>query len=196
MKAKAVFLDRDGVINEERGYVHKEDDFALLPGVVAAIRQLRSSGFKVIVVTNQSGIARGFFDVAAVNTLHRHLHRILAAEGTQVDGIYYCPHHPNGTVTEFAVACDCRKPMPGLFLRAASELELDLKASYLVGDKLSDIQAGRQAGVKKTFLVRTGHPLSHEAISHADYLANDLYEAASVIVSRELYSDCLSEESH
>ena len=196
MKAKAVFLDRDGVINEERGYVHKADDFALLPGVVAAIRQLRSNGLKVIVVTNQSGIARGFFDVAAVDNLHRHLHRILAAEGTQVDGIYYCPHHPDGTVTEFAVACDCRKPMPGLFLRAASELKLDLRASYLVGDKLSDIQAGRQADVKKTFLVRTGHPLSHEAISYADYLANDLYEAASVIVSRELHSDCLSEESH
>ena len=196
MKAKAVFLDRDGVINEERGYVHKADDFTLLPGVVAAIRQLRSNGFKVIVVTNQSGIARGFFDVAAVDNLHRHLHRILAAEGTQVDGIYYCPHHPDGTVTEFAVACDCRKPMPGLFLRAASELKLDLRASYLVGDKLSDIQAGRQADVKKTFLVRTGHPLSHEAISYADYLANDLYEAASVIVSRELHSDCLSEESH
>lgn len=196
MKAKAVFLDRDGVINEERGYVHKADDFALLPGVVAAIRQLRLNGFKVIVVTNQSGIARGFFEGAAVDKLHRHLQRILAAEGTQVDGIYYCPHHPDGTVTEFAVTCDCRKPMPGLFLRAASELKLDLKSSYLVGDKLSDIQAGRQADVKKTFLVRTGHPLSHEAISYADYLADDLYEVASVIVSRELTPDCLSEESH
>ena len=196
MKAKAVFLDRDGVINEERGYVHSLDQFVLLPRVVAAIRHLRSNGIRVIAVTNQSGIARGFFDVAAVDNLHRHLQRILAAEGEQVDGIYYCPHHPDGKTTEYAVACDCRKPMPGMLLQAASEFKLDLKASYLVGDKLSDIQAGRQAGVKKTFLVRTGHPLSHEAISYADYLANDLHEAASVIVSRELHPDCLSEESH
>lgn len=182
-KAKSVFLDRDGVINEERGYVHTPDQFALIPGVVDAIRRLRSSGFKVVVVTNQSGVARGFFSIAAVDLLHRHLQSILTAEGEQVDGIYYCPHHSEGTITGYAVDCDCRKPMPGLLLRAANELCLDLSASYLIGDKLSDIQAGRRAGVKKTFLVRTGHPLSAEAISYADYVAHDAYEAASVILS-------------
>ena len=193
MRSKAVFLDRDGVINEERGYVHTLEDFVLLPGVVAAIRYLRSSGFKVIVVTNQSGVARGFFEVTAVDRLHRHFQGILSAAGEQVDAIYCCPHYPKGVVEEFAHTCDCRKPMPGLLLRAARELNLNLSASYLVGDKLSDIQAGRRAGVKKTFLVRTGHPLTPEAVSCADFLTSDLYEAASAIVSQELPAICSSE---
>lgn len=159
----------------------------LIPRVVDAIRRLRSRGFKVVVVTNQSGVARGFFSIAAVDLLHRHFQSILAAEGDilaaegeQADGIYYCPHYREGTITAYAVDCDCRKPMPSLLLRAANELCLDLSASYLISDKFSDIQAGRRAGVKKTFLVRTGHPLSAEAISHADYVAHDAYEAVSV----------------
>jgi D-glycero-D-manno-heptose 1,7-bisphosphate phosphatase len=185
LNRRAVFLDRDGVINEERGYVHTPEQFVLLPRVVAAIRSLRLSGFKVIVITNQSGVARGFFNVATVDKLHRHFQEILGAEGEQVDGIYYCPHHPEGTVKGYAVHCDCRKPMPGLLLQAAKELNLDLSASYLVGDKLSDIQAGRQAGLREEFLVRTGHPLPGEAISYANYVVNDLYEAASVINQME-----------
>ena len=186
-KEKAVFLDRDGVINEERGYVHTPEQFVLIPRVIDAIRRLRSGGFKVVVVTNQSGVARGFFDIAAVDRLHRHLQSVLAAEGEQVDGIYYCPHHREGTVTEYAVDCDCRKPMPGLLLRAANELCVDLGVSYLIGDKLSDIQAGRRAGVKKTFLVRTGHSLSAEETSYADYVAHDTYEAVSVLLEREIH---------
>jgi D-glycero-D-manno-heptose 1,7-bisphosphate phosphatase len=185
LNRRAVFLDRDGVINEERGYVHTPDQFILIPRVVAAIRNLRLSGFKVVVITNQSGVARGFFNVATVDKLHRHFQEILGAEGEHVDGIYYCPHHPEGTVTEYAVHCDCRKPMPGLLLQAAKELNLDLSASYLVGDKLSDIQAGRQASLREEFLVRTGHPLSGEAISYANYVVNDLYEATSVILQIE-----------
>jgi D-glycero-D-manno-heptose 1,7-bisphosphate phosphatase len=187
-KAKAVFLDRDGVINEERGYVHTPDQFVLIPRVVDAIRRLRSAGFKVVVVTNQSGVARGFFNIAAVDRLHLHLQSLLAAEGQQVDKIYYCPHHCEGTITAYSVKCDCRKPMPGLLLRAALELNLDLRLCYLIGDKLSDIQAGRRAGVKKVFLVSTGHPLSVEAISYADHVAHDTYEAVSVILGKESYS--------
>ena len=180
-KSKAVFLDRDGVINEERGYVHTPDQFVLIPGIVDAIRRLSSSGFKVVVVTNQSGIARGLFDIFAVDRLHQHFKELLGAEGVRVDGIYSCPHHPEGKVAEYAIVCDCRKPMPGLLLRAADELCLDLSASYLVGDKLSDIQAGQRAAVKATFLVRTGYRPSAEAIACADYVAQDAYEAITMI---------------
>jgi len=185
MKAKAVFLDRDGVINEERGYVHSPAEFSLLPRVVDSIGLLRSTGFKVVVVTNQAGVARGLFGLSEVDILHRHFQNSLAAEGEKVDAIYFCPHHPRGTVPEYTVHCNCRKPMPGLLLRAARELNLDLTSSYLVGDKLVDIQAGIQAGVKRTFLVKTGHPLSSEAISYASYVVSGVHEAASAIIDLE-----------
>lgn len=152
----AVFLDRDGTINVEREYLHKVEDFAFIDGAPQAIRRLREAGFLVIVVTNQSGVARGFFGLREVATLHRHLQRELARFGTQVDAFYICPHHPKEGVGEFSGECDCRKGKPGLLLQAAREHDIDLVRSYMVGDKIADVEAGRAAGCQ-ALLVLTGH---------------------------------------
>ena len=138
-KPKAAFIDRDGVINEERNYVHRIEDFHLLPGTVEALTLLRDSGYRLIVVTNQAGIARGYYDEAAMNRLHDFLRARLAEDGVILDAIYYCPHHPEGVVKGFDIECDCRKPAPGMLLQATQEFDIDLTASVLIGDKVSDI---------------------------------------------------------
>lgn len=151
----AAFLDRDGVLNADLGYVHRPEDFTLLPGVPEALRLLGRE-HALVVVTNQSGIARGYYGEAAFRSLSAHLHKLLAAEGVALAGIYHCPHHPDGSVARYAVACECRKPAPGLILRAARELDLDLPASLLAGDRPGDIAAGRAAGVGRCFLIGDG----------------------------------------
>mgnify|MGYP003526383950 FL=1 len=146
--ARAAFIDRDGVINADHGYVHRPDGFLLLPGVPAALRRLKEAGFLLIVVTNQSGIARGLFTEADYATLTQHLHDVLAAEGVALDAVYHCPHLPDASVAAYRVQCDCRKPAPGMLLRAIAKFGIDPQRSMLVGDKPSDIQAGRAAGVR------------------------------------------------
>lgn len=153
---RAAFLDRDGVINADHGYVHRIDDFHFLPGVVAALRRLAGAGFLPVIVTNQSGIARGLFDEADYRALTAHLLAELAGAGVAVGGVYHCPHHPEGSVAAYRRACDCRKPAPGLLHRAIAELGIDPAASILVGDKASDIAAGRAAGVGRCYLVGAG----------------------------------------
>ncbi len=177
-KAKAAFIDRDGVINEERGYVHRVEDFVLLPGVVEGLALLRDAQFRLVVVTNQAGIARGYYGLDAVDRLHRHMRALLAAGGVHLDAIYFCPHHPEGAVAAYATECACRKPAPGMLMQAAAELDLHLPASVLIGDKLSDIQAGRRAGVGMTALVESGHALDDAARAQADIVAPDLLQAA------------------
>ena len=152
----AVFLDRDGTINEEKEYLWRIEDFAFIDGVPAAIRRLKEAGFRVIVVTNQSGVARGYYDLAAVDNLHRHLQAELARHGTAVDAFYVCPHHPDHGIGELRRDCDCRKGAPGLLLQAAAEHALDLSRSYMVGDKAADLEAGRRAGCT-SLLVLTGY---------------------------------------
>ncbi|MBU1150484.1 MAG: HAD family hydrolase [Proteobacteria bacterium] len=154
-KQAAVFLDRDGTINEEVGYLDRIEKLRLIPGAAEAIRLINESGMKAIVVTNQSGVARKFFDEASVDEVHARLRDMLRAEGAFLDGVYYCPHHPTEGRGDYLRTCDCRKPAPGLLLRAAEELQLDLSRSYMVGDTLKDIEAGTRAGVKG-ILVRTG----------------------------------------
>lgn len=183
-KAKAAFIDRDGVINEERNYVHRIEDFVLLPGVLEGLALLRDSGYRLVVVTNQAGIARGYYDEGALDRLHAHLRRLLAGAGIVLDAIYFCPHHPQGSVPRLAVECDCRKPAPGMLLQAANDLDLDLSASVLVGDKLSDIQAGKRAGLQLTVIVESGHQLDAAARAAADSVAPDLLGAARAIVQR------------
>ncbi len=151
MRRKAVFLDRDGTLNVEVNYLHCVADLVLIPGAAQAIKLLNDAGYLAIVVTNQAGIARGFFDEAAVRVLHAHFAVELAAAGAHVDAIYLCPHHP-----EFTGACDCRKPQPGMLRRAAVEHSIELNQSWLIGDTLSDIGAGQAAGCR-TILVRTGY---------------------------------------
>jgi len=152
----AVFLDRDGTINEEVGYLDRIEKLRLIPGAAEAIRLLNKSGMKAIVITNQSGVARGFYDEAFVEKTHAHLREVLRAEGAFLDGLYFCPHHPTEGRGEYLRVCGCRKPAPGLLLRAAKELRLDLARSYMVGDTLKDVETGARAGVRG-ILVRTGY---------------------------------------
>ncbi len=152
MGRRAVFLDRDGTIIREAGYLSDPDGVELLPGSVDAMRRLRAAGFLLVVVTNQSGIARGYYGEKELAEIHRTLDRMLSERGARIDAYYYCPHHPeHGDVRE----CDCRKPGTGMADTAARERDIDLKASYFVGDKASDVELGINAG-GRTVLVLTG----------------------------------------
>lgn len=180
-KPKAAFIDRDGVINEERNYVHRIEEFVLLPGVAQGLTLLRDAGFRLIVVTNQAGIAHGYYDQNAMDRLHDHMRDQLALQGLALDAIYFCPHHPSGSVKELAFECDCRKPSPGMLLQAAKDFDLDLSASVLIGDKLSDVQAGKRAGVGRTVVVESGHDVDPAARQQADGVAADLLAAARLL---------------
>ncbi|WAC73492.1 D-glycero-beta-D-manno-heptose 1,7-bisphosphate 7-phosphatase [Roseateles sp. SL47] len=155
MGRPAAFLDRDGVINIDHGYVHKWEDFQFVPGAVAALWRLQDAGYALVIVTNQSGIARGYYTEADVQRLGDQLRAHLLCEGITLDAIEYCPHLPGGSVAAYAVDCDCRKPGPGLILRAARALDIDLTRSVLFGDKVSDIEAARNAGVAHYALLAT-----------------------------------------
>ena len=144
----AVFLDRDGVLIEDTGYPDDPETIHLLPGVGEALRRLRSAGWRLVVVSNQSGVARGRFSLARLEEIHLRLVALLEAEGVALDGLYFCPHHPEGPVPEFKRACDHRKPEPGMLLSAARDLGLDLGQSWMIGDKETDLEAGRRAGCR------------------------------------------------
>ena len=176
---RAAFIDRDGVINEERNYDHRIEDFVLLPGAIAGLRLLQEAGFALVVVTNQAGIGRGLYTVDDYRRLEEHMVERLGESGIRLDGIYFCPHHPTKGIGDFKLDCDCRKPAPGMLLRAARELGLDLSRSVLVGDKVSDLQAGRAAGLARCVLVRSGHALAPEEEAQADGSFADLAEAAA-----------------
>ena len=152
---RAVFLDRDGTIIEEAGYLDRLDRLIFFPYSIDAIRALHDGGFAVVVVTNQAGIARGIVDEAFVATAHAHIAERVRAGGGRIEAFYYCPHHEDGTIAEYRRACDCRKPQPGLLRRAAADLGLDLARSFAVGDRWHDAAAGHAAGTRGV-LVRTG----------------------------------------
>ena len=152
----AMFLDRDGVVIEEVHYLSKLEQIRLIPGAAAAIRKLNATGVPVVVATNQSGVARGYFPESFVADSHDYLAELLAREEARIDRFYYCPHHREKGIGTYRIDCACRKPHPGMLLTAARDLNLDLSLSWLVGDKLSDCAAGTAAGCR-TILVRTGH---------------------------------------
>ncbi|MGD9648612.1 MAG: D-glycero-alpha-D-manno-heptose-1,7-bisphosphate 7-phosphatase [Pirellulales bacterium] len=152
----AAFLDRDGVVVEEIGYLSCAADIRLTAGAAEAIRRLNDRGVPVVVVTNQAGVARGRFPEEAIVGVHAAIDQQLAKKGARIDRYYYCPHHPEGSVERYRVACQCRKPRPGMLEQAARELQLDLARSWLVGDKLSDLEAAQQAGAT-AILVRSGY---------------------------------------
>ncbi len=153
---RAVFLDRDGTINVEKDYLYRVEDFEFIPGVPQALKRLQKAGFLLVVVTNQSGVARGYYTLEDVDALHRHMCSELLHDGVTLDGIYVCPHHPTEGQAPYNIDCDCRKCKPGMLLRAADDLGAELGHSYMVGDKLADLDAGRTAGCR-SLLVRTGY---------------------------------------
>jgi D-glycero-D-manno-heptose 1,7-bisphosphate phosphatase len=152
----AVFLDRDGTVNVEVHYLSQPDQLELLPTVSETISMLNTRGIAVVVVTNQAGIARGYFPEHRLVAVHDHLIQMLSARNATLDGIYYCPHHPTAGLGTYRISCDCRKPMPGMLTRAAAELGLDLTRSVMIGDRKSDLEAGANAGCQ-TALVLTGY---------------------------------------
>jgi D-glycero-D-manno-heptose 1,7-bisphosphate phosphatase len=158
----AVFLDRDGTLLEEAGYLSRLDRLRFFPYSVDAVRLLNRAGLAVVLVTNQAGIARGLFDEAFVAETHRHITDRLASAGARIDGFYYCPHHPDGIVEAYRGSCECRKPQPGLLRRAAQDLDIDLARSFAVGDRWHDLQAGTAVGARGV-LVRTGYGRETEA---------------------------------
>jgi D-glycero-D-manno-heptose 1,7-bisphosphate phosphatase len=152
----AVFLDRDGTLIDEVGYLDRPERVALYPWSIEAIRTLNQAGIRVIMVSNQSGIARGFFSEQTLDVIHRHLASLLAAGGARLDAYYYCPHHPDGRIAEFARACDCRKPGGALVERAVEEFGIDPGRSFVVGDRWVDVALARTVGAQGV-LVRTGY---------------------------------------
>ena len=148
MKLKAAFFDRDGVLNVDKSYLYKIEDLEWIDGAKEALAYLTQQGYTIFVVTNQSGIARGYYTVDDMNRLHEFMAQQVAAAGGKIEKFYYCPHLPEGKIAEYAVECDCRKPKPGLILRAFEEYDIDKDAAFLIGDKPRDVESAEAAGIK------------------------------------------------
>jgi len=183
MSRPAAFIDRDGVLNEERAFVHRSEDFVFLPRVIEALRALQAAGYLLVIITNQSGIARGLYSEAEYLALTAQVSERLQAAGVRLDAVEYCPHLPDAPLERYRLDCDCRKPKPGMLKRAIAALDIDPAASFLAGDRLSDLEAGRAAGVPRCFLVRTGNPLPAEAVARADAVYDDLLACVRSVLS-------------
>jgi rfaE bifunctional protein nucleotidyltransferase chain/domain len=185
---KAAFLDRDGVINKDKAYVHRWEDFEFVPGAIEGMRRLQQAGYALVIVTNQSGLARGYYTEAQYQALTSALREKLSRQGVQLDGVYHCPHHPQGSVPHLAIDCDCRKPAPGMVLQAARELNLSLSDSLLIGDKPGDIEAARTAGVGRAYLVQSDNPESD-----ADHAMADGHFASLLDCTTQLFPATMQE---
>jgi histidinol-phosphate phosphatase family protein len=179
---RAVFLDKDGTLLEDVPYNVRPELMRLAPNSAEGLRRLHAANYRLVVISNQSGVARGFFEEAALGPVERRLREMLAEVGVPLAGFYYCPHHPEGSVAAYAVACACRKPAPGLIQRAACDLGLDLPASWFVGDILDDVEAGRRAGCR-TVLLDNGHETEwvRSPLRIPEGVAPDLNAAARLI---------------
>ncbi len=182
----AVFLDRDGTIVEEVGYLNRLDKLSFFPCSIDAIRVLGQAGLLVVVVTNQAGVAQGYFDEQFVRDTHARVDERVRGGRARIDGYYYCPHHPNAKLEQYRVACDCRKPKPGMIRQAARDLDIDVARSFVVGDRWLDVEMGREVGAT-TILVTTGYGLGEDDRPEgveADLVAANLMEAAGWILRR------------
>lgn len=177
MAYRAVFLDRDGTMNRDVPYCRRPGDFELFPHTARAVKRLNESGYKVIIITNQSGVARGYFTEETLARIHQKMRDQLAEKDAHIDGIYYCPHHPDDN-------CDCRKPKPKMVLQAAQEHDVDLKRSFMVGDKPMDIQLGQSVGCRTVLIPSDPGDAGSEPCS-PDYTAADLYQAALWIIRQK-----------
>lgn len=182
LRYPAVFLDRDGTINEEVGYLDRLDKLKLLPNAPEAIRLINQMGFKTIVVTNQSGVARGLYEESLVDEVHRRINDTLKETGAVIDGFYYCPHHPEEGRLPYRKVCPCRKPAAGMLLRAAREFSIELGISYMIGDTARDMEAAAAVGAKG-ILVKTGYGLDNlDGPVAPVYIAEDILAAVQWIM--------------
>jgi len=175
---RTVFLDRDNTLMHDPGYTCDPAMVELLPGVAEALKRLQDAGFELIVITNQSGVARGMFGIDAVESVNAKLAELLAAEGVELGGFYICPHHPDDN-------CTCRKPEPGLILRAVEEKGLDLENSFLIGDRRSDIETGKRLGIASYLVLTSLDEEDHSDGLDDDQVVQDLNEAVNRILSRK-----------
>jgi len=184
---RAVFLDRDGTLIEDVGYLDRLERLSMFPWSVDAVKLLNRAGFLVAIVTNQAGVARGFLEESFVDEAHRHVDALMKSGGARVDGYYYCPHHPDASVAAYRVSCDCRKPAPGMLQRAERDLQVDLGRSFVVGDKWLDVQLAQAVGATG-ILVRTGYGRTEERRPkdgvRAAVVVENLIEAAGWILRR------------
>ncbi len=187
---RAAFLDRDGTINEDVGHITDPGRFELIPGSVDAMNRLRDAGFLLPLITNQAGVGRGLMTEQQLNRVLDAFQDLLKTEGTHLDGVYYCPHHPEEAKGAYRKVCDCRKPGPELLLRAARDLDVDLEQSYMIGDHWSDVEAGLAAGCE-AILLRTGHgrqeieKQTKDQLGRTAYVAENLADAGDWILARE-----------
>ena len=193
-KNTAVFLDRDGTINDEVGYLDHADKLRIIPAAFEAIRLINESGMKAVVVSNQAGIAKGFFTEKFVRKINEQIQSELLARGAFIDRFYFCPHHPTDGMDPYRRICDCRKPEPGLLHQAAADLDIDLGRSYMIGDRYRDIETARRVGTRGV-LVLTGYgrdlieeagPDKADEINQPDHIAEDLLEAVLWIMKDRL----------
>ncbi|MEW5802159.1 MAG: HAD family hydrolase [bacterium] len=189
-RCRAIFMDRDGTISEEVGYVNHLSRFRLLPRTAEAVKLINQSGFKAIVVTNQSGVARGYFPEGLVREIHTKMQMLLSQQGAHVDRIYYCPHHPDVGTANYRMNCDCRKPKIGMLKKAVRDLKVDLSQSYIIGDKHTEVVTGHRAGIKSV-LVLTGYGIGELELygdqweQKPDFVAEDLLSAVKWILHQE-----------
>jgi D,D-heptose 1,7-bisphosphate phosphatase len=184
MKLKAVFLDKDGTLIPDIPYNVDTKKVTLSDGVVEGLQVLQSHGYLLVVVSNQSGIARGYFSIEQLNAVKERITRMCSNVGIYLDGFYYCPHHPDGIISGYDQECDCRKPNPGLLLKAANDMDIDLSSSWMIGDILHDVEAGHRAGCK-SILINNGNETEWKPGEYRmpEFFAKDLTEAAKYIVA-------------
>ncbi len=181
MASRAIFLDRDGTLVWPREYPSTPQQLVLYEGVGPELRVLQRHGFRLVVVTNQSGVAHGYFTAEALAQMHHHLARELARFDVHLDGIYFCPHHPEGVIPEFRRHCDCRKPQPGMLLAAAADLALDLSRSWMIGDILGDIEAGKRAGCRTVLIDLGTERAPSSSLRRPDFVVTNTVEASRLI---------------
>lgn len=185
---KAVFLDKDGTLVEDIPYNVDPEKIRLYDGVPEALRTLREQGFRIVVITNQPGVAYGYFEEHKLHDLKNSFGLLFNKHDVEIDGFYYCPHHAEGTVKQYSFECNCRKPMPGMILRAAEEMNIDLSRSWMVGDILNDVEAGNRAGCK-TILINNGNETEwiYNKMRTPAYMVWNISEAAKKIEEEENY---------
>lgn len=181
MTYRAIFLDRDGTLVQPEYYPSRPEDLHLYSNIGPELRALQKRGFRFVIITNQSGVAHGYFTEADLQAMHAYLMAQLADQGVHIDGIYYCPHHPDGVIPELAIRCTCRKPQPGMLLQAASDLAIDLERSWFIGDILDDVEAGNRAGCRTVLVDLETEAVPEQFYRQPTFVAPDTYQALRII---------------